>query len=316
MALTSTQYATITRKYDLIRSINEQKLKERKKEIESLSPEYDAIYKEIGDFSGKAAMAALNSDTNNLSAYKERIKELGEKQTEILKKLGKPADYLAPIYTCPLCRDTGVADGQRCVCFKKKAIELIYNDSNLRNITRGISLESFKLSLYPDENPDKIGKTPFAYASEALAVAGEFVKNFDSRHDNIFIYGNTGVGKTLLSACIAGELIQTTHSVIYLTAVDFFQRLEEYEENSSLVECDLLIIDDLGTELTNVYTNSKLFYCLNERLLRQKSTIISTNLNLDKLEDTYTERITSRILSSYIILKLTGEDLRTGRLFS
>ncbi len=316
MPLTNVQYATIKRDYDRIRSLNEQTLKERRREIESLSPEYNAVYKEIGTLSGEAAMAALNSSPGDTASYKTRMDELQNKQIGILKSLGKPADYLDPVYTCPFCRDTGMVEGQHCVCFKKKAIELLFNDSNLRNITEGISFESFDLSLYPDEGPDAVGKTPFNYASEALAVAKGFVKDFDSHRDNIFIYGNTGVGKTLLSTCIAGELINSTHSVVYLTAVDLFQRLEEYEENSPLVECDLLIIDDLGTELTNTYTVSKFFYCLNERLLRRKSTIISTNLNLDDLERTYTERISSRILSSYIIMKLTGDDLRTKKLFS
>lgn len=316
MPLTSVQHATITREYDRIRSDNEHILKDRIKEIERLSPEYNAIHKEIGVISGKAALAALEPGASDSSAYKARIKELDKRQRDILESLGKPADYLDPIYDCPLCHDTGIADGQRCACFKKKAIELIYNDSNLKNITEGVSFDSFDLSLYPDDVKDGAGKTPFAYAKEALAVARSFVKNFDSHHDNLLIYGNTGMGKTLLSTCIARELIKTTHSVVYLTAVELFKRLEEYDDNSPLIECDLLIADDLGTELTNLFTNSKLFYCINERLLRQKSTIISTNLSLNELRNNYTDRINSRILSSYIQLKLTGRDLRLRKYYS
>ena len=316
MPLTSVQHATITREYDRIRSDNEHILKDRIKEIERLSPEYDALQKEIGILSKKAALAVLKPGANDSSSYKSRIKELDKRQKEILESLGKPADYLDPIYDCPLCHDTGISDGHRCTCFKKKAIELIYNDSNLKNITDGISFDSFDLSLYPDDVKDGTGKSPRVYAGEALSAAKAFARNFDSHHDNILIYGNTGVGKTLLSTCIAGELIQTSHSVVYLTAVDLFERLGEYDDNTPLLECDLLIVDDLGTELTNVFTNSKLFYCINERLLRQKSTIISTNLSLGEIRNNYTERIYSRIISSYMILKLTGEDQRTKKLYS
>lgn len=316
MPLTSVQYATITREYDRIRSDNEHILKDRIKEIESLSPEYDALQKEIGSLSRKAALAALEPGANDSSSYKTRIRELDKKQKEILESLGKPADYLDPIYDCPHCHDTGIAGGQRCACFKKKAIELIYNDSNLKNITEGISFDSFDLSLYSDDVRDDTGKSPHAYAGEALSAAKAFVRDFDLHHDNILIYGSTGVGKTLLSTCIAGELIKTSHSVVYLTAVELFERLGENDDNSPLLECDLLIVDDLGTELTNSFTTSKLFYCVNERLLRQKSTIISTNLSLGEIRNNYTERIYSRILNSYMILKLTGDDQRTKRLYS
>ena len=316
MPLTSIQHATITREYDRIRSDNEHILKDRIKEIESLSPEYDALQKEIGSLSRKAALAALEPGANDSSSYKTRIRELDKKQKEILESLGKPADYLDPVYDCPYCHDTGIAGGKRCACFKKRAIELIYNDSNLKNITEGISFDSFALSLYSDDAKDSTGKSPLAYAGEALSASKAFVRDFDLHHDNILIYGNTGVGKTLLSTCIAGELIKTTHSVVYLTAVEFFERLGEYDDNSPLLECDLLIVDDLGTELTNSFTNSKLFYCVNERLLRQKSTIISTNLSLSEIRNNYTERIYSRILNSYMILKLTGDDQRTKRLYS
>ena len=135
----------------------------------------------------------------------------------------------------------------------------------------------------------------------------------------MLIYGNTGTGKTFLSNCIAKELLDLEYSVIYFTTFELFELFEKTtfsknteskEDASQLFDCDLLIIDDLGTELTNSFTTTRLFTCLNERLLRKKSTMISTNLNLPQLADLYSERIFSRITSYYTILKMFGPDIR------
>ena len=144
--------------------------------------------------------------------------------------------------------------------------------------------------------------------------------NFSSEFHNLLLYGDTGVGKTFLSHCIAKELIDASYSVIYFSAVQLFEHFAENtfggkrEERSDglapIYECDLLIIDDLGTELTNTFTASQLFACINERILRRKATIISTNLALDDIKSIYSERIFSRLSSSYTMLRLTGDDIR------
>ena len=144
--------------------------------------------------------------------------------------------------------------------------------------------------------------------------------NFSSEFHNLLLYGDTGVGKTFLSHCIAKELIDASYSVIYFSAVQLFEHFAENtfggkrEEHSDglapIYECDLLIIDDLGTELTNAFTASQLFACINERILRRKATIISTNLALDDIKSIYSERIFSRLSSSYTMLRLTGDDIR------
>ena len=156
---------------------------------------------------------------------------------------------------------------------------------------------------------------------KVVSICHSFIDNFDNEYSNLLFYGNTGIGKTFLSNCIARELLNTSHSVIYLTAIELFQKFEASDFNrqsagdipfnsSYILDCDLLIIDDLGTENGNTYTNSKLFYCINERMLRRKSVIISTNLSLQEIRDTYSERIFSRLTSSYKILKLFGKDIR------
>lgn len=148
------------------------------------------------------------------------------------------------------------------------------------------------------------------------------MQNFDTKGGNLLFYGETGVGKTFLTHCIAKELLESAHSVIYFTAFDLFElfsaatfrRSHEEDEvmqrHSSIFDCDLLIIDDLGTEMTNSFVSSQLFLCINERLMNGKSTIISTNLSLEALRDLYSERVFSRISSSFQMRKLIGKDIR------
>ena len=153
----------------------------------------------------------------------------------------------------------------------------------------------------------------------ALKSCHEFVDTFGEEFRNLLLYGDTGVGKTFLSHCIAKELLEHSFSVIYFTAAqlfDIFARSTFRREEEAGVDCqhiyscDLLIIDDLGTEMSNSFTNSQLFICLNERILRKKPTLISTNLSLEDLKNIYSERIFSRITSSYTVLRLTGDDIR------
>ena len=153
----------------------------------------------------------------------------------------------------------------------------------------------------------------------AVYECQRFIDDFENKPKNLFLYGNTGVGKTFLSNCVAKDLLDSGHSVIYFTAFQLFDILSKgvFEKDSDAIaahqnifDCDLLIIDDLGTELSNSFTTSQLFLCVNERILRHRSTIISTNLNLAQVADIYSERTLSRISDSYTIIKLFGDDIR------
>ena len=151
-------------------------------------------------------------------------------------------------------------------------------------------------------------------------------RSFDQDFQNLLLLGKVGAGKTFLSNCIAKELMDTGHSVVYLTAFQLFQLLSKAvfgkghdREGTSpetypyIFDCDLLIIDDLGTELPNSFTVSQFFLCINERILRRKSTLISSNLDIGALEDTYSDRILSRIISCYTILQFPETDIRVKK---
>lgn len=328
MALTNSQYDTILREYNDIQARNKHLHNERMEEVAELSPEYVRISDEIGELSFQAARGILDTEqddgsgdkkSTSYNGYRDKIRDLKKKQEDILLSLDKPADYLDPIYTCSLCRDTGYIGTVKCDCFKKRELELLYRDSNLKNMAGGYTFGDFDLSMYSEyEVDERTGKSARDYAVSALAAAKEFTEKFDTVNGNLFIYGNTGLGKTMLSTCIASALINTTHSVVYVTATELFNKLNTFDENvesSPILDCDLLIIDDLGTEYLSDVSVSKLFYCINERLLRGKSCVISTNLDLTNLRDRYSERIFSRIISSFKVIKLYGKDIRTAKLF-
>ena len=159
---------------------------------------------------------------------------------------------------------------------------------------------------------------------KAVSISKDFVQNFKQDYHNLFFYGTVGTGKSFLSGCVANELLQKGYSVIYFSASGLFETLARYsfDANSKeslydfyddLYNCDLVIIDDLGTEMTNSFVSSQLFACLNERLLRRNATIISTNLSLEELRNRYSDRVFSRITSNYELCKLTGPDIRMSK---
>lgn len=320
MPLTNTQYESIIRNYDRQQAQNNYRLQLRRDEVYKKAPQLAQIDEDIANLSLSFAERMLDGDASALTQMKAEISRLSAKKDEILSSLGYPEDYLAPQYRCSDCKDTGYINGKKCHCFTQAAIDMIYTQSNIKSVLEEENFDHFDFSLYSDKNIDSLtGLTPLENIKKAVQISKNFIENFDTLGGNIFLYGGTGVGKTFLSNCIAKELLDRNHSVIYFSATQLFEVFKKnaYEKNTQAAEdyqnifdCEVLIIDDLGTEVANTYTNSQLFTCINERIIRKKSTIISTNLSLNELVDTYSERTFSRISKNYILLKLFGEDLR------
>ena len=318
MALNNAQYESIIRDYENIRDANRHTLESRKAEVYQAVPEYRELEDSISTLSVSAAKAMLAGDDNARDRLHDSLLHIRQRQQALLTSAGLPVDYLKPIYRCPACEDTGyITDEnnlkQKCSCFRQREISILYSQSNIQDMISRENFSTLSTEYYQGEDLRRF--------ETAVDLCRNFIKNFNQDYHNILFYGTVGTGKSFLSGCIAKELIDKGYSVIYFSSSGLFDMLArysfDYKEKEALQDfcediygCDLLIIDDLGTEITNTFVSSQLFSCLNERGLRKKAIIISTNLSLEELRDRYSDRIFSRITSSFSLCKLTGQDIR------
>ncbi len=322
MVLTNSQYEKLMSKYYDRQLKTNHIMEKRLQEVHEAIPELLELDQQIRTLSYLHATERLKKGSNsgNLSA---QIDEIVQKKTALLTAHGFPADYLKPVYECEDCQDTGYIDGVKCHCFEKEIVRFLYSQSNLQDILEHENFSHFNLEYYPDDYIEEAtGETPRDNMRNILDTVKAFLSGFTSTPGNLLLYGNTGVGKTFLTNCIAKELLDRSYTVVYLTSLKLFDILETYkfdrelsqtQKNASLsyiLSSDLLIIDDLGTELNNSFTSSQLYHCIDTRLTNRRSTIISTNLSFDDLRERYSERIFSRITSNYTLLKITGDDIR------
>ncbi|NLZ80257.1 MAG: ATP-binding protein [Clostridiales bacterium] len=323
MALKNSQYDIIIRAYNQKQFKNKHDLDIRVNQVYEAIPRIKVIDEQFASISVACAKEMLEGNDSALDKLRTNLSALSEERRLLLKQGDFSDNYMELQHHCSDCGDTGYIDGKKCHCFKQAVIEMFYTQSNLIQVLEKENFSTFSFDYYKDDIPNSATNlTPLENMKKIVNTSQSFIRNFKDSFDNLFFYGDTGVGKTFLSNCIAKELMEQSYSVIYLTAIQLFDlfskstfdQSEEKIESASIyqyvLECDLLIIDDLGTELTNSFTNSKLFYTINERFLRQKPIIISTNLTLDMVNQVYSERIFSRISSNYSFLKFYGDDIR------
>lgn len=266
---------------------------------------------------GLATIKALGMGANDAKEYIRKLSEINlAAQTQrslLLKNAGFPENWLDVRYSCKKCEDKGFVNGIMCDCFKELLKSLEYEKLCSNLPVNNCRFDNFKLDYYPDG----IGTSPRQRMESVLNYCKTYATDFSKKSSNLLLYGQTGLGKTHLSLAIAGKVVEAGYGVIYSSAQNLFNKLEKEkfgrsdgntEEN--ILDCDLLIIDDLGTEFTTQFTISALYNIVNSRELESKPTIISTNLLPDKLEATYSQRITSRILSNYVMLYFDGTDIR------
>lgn len=345
MKLSQSEYRDIMHQYDQIRQENLAREIARRNEIHEKIPEIRAMDEAMvarkaakaryrlfhpEESSGAFTSSGSLDPSGALEPLKDSLyiddKRDREKKSLLLTAHHYPPDYLDPIYTCRLCRDTGYVRGEKCVCFSQKISRLFLERSHLKDYASTDHFGRFRLDYYSREPIPGKKLSPYENISRIYEVSQQFIRSFPSEEGkNLFVYGNAGVGKTFLTRCIGAEILRLGCRVLYLTSYQLFSQLadytfrrEEYEGETpeEILNADLLIIDDLGTELSNTFTNSQLFLCINERILKKKSTIISTNLSLKQISAAYTERVFSRIVESYTLLHIYGEDIRVKKAFS
>lgn len=325
MLLTNEQYAKIMREYDSLQELDREAKNRRSLEVYAKIPRIREIEEELASESVRLTKLAILGDSESINGMSDMISSLKAEKKQLLLQSGFSEDYLDMTYKCPLCKDTGYTSvNEKCSCFRKRISALLYSDSNLENVLARENFNHFSFDCYNDTETDPLlHLTPRQNIQNVVSKAQQFINGFGgSVAENLLIYGNAGVGKTFLVNCICKELLDRGHSVLYLSSLELFNLLAKYSfsKNStekeegleSIVDSELLVIDDLGTEYTNDFSTSQLFYVINERHLRNKSTIISTNLSFENIKATYNERIFSRLMSFYKLLKIIGKDIRIG----
>ena len=326
MAIDNSSYNAIMREYENIRANNRAAQVRRIEEVYEKIPEMKGLNNSTGSVAVSRYKESLKSGILSISDLKTDIDSIKNKKEELLCAAGFPKDYMEITYDC-----------KECHCLQLKIRKLLYAQSNLENILSKENFENFSFDYYDNKTilPGQ-NMTNAAYMEGVKRFCEKFADKYfkidgsknavDTASDendrrNIIFSGNTGLGKTYLSNCIAKVLLDRYYSVIYLSAKELFEalvkvKLEKSEDQKYLLlieevyESDMLIIDDLGTELSNHFTTTEFFHIINRRVNTEKSTIISTNLSLDEMRDIYSERVTSRIRKSFMYIRLFGNDIR------
>lgn len=266
---------------------------------------------------GLATIKALGMGAVDAKEYIRKLSEINlnaqAQRRMFLKKAGFPEDWLDVHYSCPKCEDKGFVNGIMCDCFKDLLKSLEYKKLCSKLPVGSCRFDNFKLDYYPDG----AGTSPRRRMESVLNYCKTYATDFSRRSPSLLLYGKTGLGKTHLSLAVAGKAVESGYGVIYTSAQNLFNKLEKEKFGRSdgnteetILDCDLLIIDDLGAEFTTQFTVSALYNIINSRELEGKPTIISTNLTPEQLTSTYSERITSRILSNFVMLYFDGSDIR------
>ncbi len=291
-------------------SENEVRIEEINQKLPQVKEINDALFN-----TGKEIISIiLNGKGEDVSGKVEKLKQDNLGAQEMLRKIlvenGYPEDYLDVHYTCPICCDRGYNKSSYCECFKSLCGKLAADELNKSSQLKLSNFDNFLLSYYSGED---------YYAMKSiLEYTKQYAFTFSTSSKSLFMFGQTGLGKTHLSLAIANHVLKKGYSVIYDSTINILRNIEKehfsYEHSSDMIDLvmntDLLILDDLGTEYESSFYNATIYNIVNTRLNRSKPTIISTNLNFNSFEKRYDTRVSSRIFSTYACLEFKGNDIR------
>lgn len=311
----------ILKEFEQTKEKNKRELEKRKEKVYKELPRLKKIEEEMIELGIEITKSVLfeDGDKEKLLAYlKKKQMDLKIEKAETLASNNYPNDYLEPKYDCNKCKDTGFIGLQKCFCLIQKQIEYNYMQSNLSETKE--NFDSFNIEYYSDiaVNNDL---SPRKNMQQIYLECIKFVQDFDNHNKNMLFIGRPGLGKTFLCHSIAKELLQSGKSVIYQSAPDLMDLVRKYKFNfeneeqgdealNNINTCDLLIIDDLGTELSTQFSGLVIYNILNKRLLESKKMIIATNLDVKEIMRDYSERITSRIFGKFDMFEFFGDDIR------
>ena len=285
----------------------------------------DKSYRTGGSSAGGAAGSAGGGASCPRGAGRAEaaaaLAEARQKRDALLAASGRSPQALEPKFTCPLCQDTGVAQGKTCQCVRREMQRLRREEIEAMSSLSVTRFDTMKLDYYPNTRDPQTGRSVRQYMAELLADLQDYAAAFDLDSENLMLTGNAGLGKTHAALAVAGAALDKGYDVIYISSPDFFSRVETLHfgsdpagEKDALLEtvtgADLLILDDLGTEFNSSFVISTLYSLLNDRLGRRRPTILTTNITDGALlEKLYTEKVASRI-SAFVPYRFLGDDIR------
>ncbi len=320
MAYNHVAYRTVAEELSRRRANAISEADAHREHLHSISPEAKEIDSILSGTAMRVFQAAISSEdsTAQVEAIRRESEHLLSARQELLRSLGLPTDYTEPHYTCPHCQDTGYILTEMCECMKALLRQETLRLSGVCADMSTQTFETFTLDYYKQD------ADATALMKQNLAIAKSFAETFAPGKENLLLLGGTGLGKTHLSTAIAQVVATGGHSVVYETAQTIFDAFEQDRFHSGYGEkgrtadrfltCDLLILDDFGSEFSTSFVTACTYQLINTRLIRGLSTVISTNLTPKELLSRYDERVTSRILGTYRILKFVGNDIRRQKL--
>ena len=296
---------------------------DRRERLFQRQPRLRVIENQLRSTTSRILAAALRKGTDPrraIEALRDDNLLLQQEKHALLRQMNLPEDCLDEKPLCPLCGDTGYQEGRVCQCLKK-----YYAKEQQKELSRMLDLgsqsfDSFDLDYYSDQRGPGQPKSARQHMEERVyETCVNYALTFGKRMSNLLLFGAPGLGKTHLSAAIAREVSGKGFSVVYDTAVHVFERFETQKfsreegvdtDVDRILTCDLLILDDLGTEMTTAFVQSALYTIVNTRLMERRSTIISTNLLPSQIGQRYSPQLSSRIEGEYQLLPFVGEDIR------
>ncbi len=316
MAFDSALYEEVLKDYDAKRMMLKREREQRLTQVYAMDARLEEIDEQIQRVGAQSMMLILENAGEAKSiteSMKSQIAKLSQERENRLVELGFAKDYTDLHFDCKMCDDTGYNDGKICECVRNAVLRMARKRADIAPILTKQDFAHFDLSLFTGDERELM--------QENLTLAKEYVDEFCTCGGNLLFCGDTGSGKTYLSSCIANALLEKNVNVVYKSAVRLFADYMDYVFNRAgaisvknefdrVMQAQLLIIDDLGTEAINQHTISYLFQLINERGMRKRPTIINTNLTLDEIGVMYSNRISSRLLEQYVIVDFGKEDIR------
>ncbi len=288
----------------------------KKAKLYSEYPELEKFDEQIASVFQNAMKSVVLGEKFDFKVAEKQSLEIQQKKKEFVEKNSIDLEAIKPLYSCEKCSDSGYVDGNICDCVRKRAISISYDKLNKDVDLSRYTFEKFDLNMYPDKEIEGINSRELM--TKICNFCVKYADKFDKNAESLFFFGNTGLGKTHLSLAITNVLCKKGYNVVYGPISKLIGNIEKEhfsnqdQDNTleSVLNCDLLVLDDLGTEFSTQFVVSTVFDIINSRILNNKPTIINTNLEFDELEQKYSARVVSRISGNYRMLKFIGEDIR------